>query len=548
MLGKSYNKVNFILLISFIFLFCITNIKADLLDDMYYSSKEIKLIVGETRPLSVNSPKQVKIGNPELLDVVGAGQKELLLSGLAEGETSLAVVDAYGEHNYTVLIFVEDLDKVKERVDFLLEAAGYGSLKTQIAQKERKIFISGTVLNSQKEDFENKITPVSDKIVNLTNYEDDEVSVEIDVEVLEMLKTDIDTLGISWNKSVAFTEGGTAEGAVSDSARDVLDPTTYFKVMKDWRTGTLSATLNLLKQNNKAKTLSRPKIVCLSGKEAELLIGGQAPIIEGINTSESGTVTYDVKLEDWGIQLSIKPIVKDNDEIQVNLKTEISEIDETQSIALSDTISTPGFLERSASTELTVLDGQTIFLAGLIKSKHTDDRDSVQGLGRIPILGALFRNKSTNKTDTEIVITLTPTIIRHKPKKTKQEYLIKSESTNNNSYNSGIAKIPMVASKEDESIVNYSSLIQNIIYSNVKYPDEFKNKNIGGMVKLSLHLDSSGELLGVVVMRSSGNPFLDEATARNVKKLSPFPAFPQELKLNEIWVDIPIIYELKNKI
>ena len=95
--------------------------------------------------------------------------------------------------------------------------------------------------------------------------------------------------------------------------------------------------------------------------------------------------------------------------------------------------------------------------------------------------------------------------------------------------------------QKDDPVVNYSGLIQNIINSNIHYPQELRSQNIAGSVKLSLHLQSSGKLLGVVVMQSSGNQLLDEAAENTVKKLSPFPSFPSEVKLKELWIDIPIV-------
>ena len=127
----------YILCICFICVFAQAGISDDL-----ESSEELILIIGETRPLRVNNPRQVRIGNPTFLDVVGASSTELLLEGLEEGDTMLTVVDDFGSRRYAVKIFVEDMEKLKERVDMLLQAAGFDQLTTKIGYKERKIFIS----------------------------------------------------------------------------------------------------------------------------------------------------------------------------------------------------------------------------------------------------------------------------------------------------------------------------------------------------------------------------------------------------------------------
>jgi pilus assembly protein CpaC len=543
-MAQMKNKINAILVCILVASFICLGANAEISDYLNLSSQGqgIVVIIGETATLNVNNPKQVKIGNPTLLDVASAGKKELLLSGLEEGETVLTVVDDFGKRDYAVKIYKEDLAKLKERVDILLEASGFDTLQTRIGDREKKIFVIGSLPLSKQASFDSRLGPVKEKIVSLVDFYEDIPSVEIDVEVLEVEKTEMDTLGLSWNKSLTFSEGTT----VPDRFRfdNLLNPAKTLKIMSDWRTETFDATLNFLKQNNKARTLSRPKLVCLSGKEAKLLVGGERPIIKSSSTTAStsggSTTGYEVEYKDYGIDLTIKPIVKDNDKIQVALNTEITEVDTTQSQTVGGGVSTPGFKKRTAETELTVLDGQTVFMAGLIKNKNTDDRDSISGLGSIPIIGALFRNKDFENVDTEIVITLTTKILKNKTDKQEKTASIANLNIDKGINNVGPQPVSLAA---DDPAFDYSSLIQNIINSNIEYPQELKNQGAEGTVKLSLHLLPTGELLGAVIMQSSGNKPLDEAADRTVKKLAPFPAFPSELKLKELWLDIPIVYK-----
>ena len=191
------------------------------------------------------------------------------------------------------------------------------------------------------------------------------------------------------------------------------------------------------------------------------------------------------------------------------------------------------------------MDGQTVFLAGLIKHKQTDERDSVAGFGSIPILGAIFRHKDFQQRDTEVVITLTPTILRNAL--AAQSGTEASSQASVSIPSSGAAQVSpsteiMPSLAAEDPVNKYSTMIQSIIYSNIKYPAELKSQAIEGTVKLSLHLLPTGELLGTVVMQSCGNALLDESAEKSVKRLSPFPAFPPEIKLKELWLDIPIVY------
>jgi len=492
------------------------------------SSQEMIVLIGEAKTLRVKNPQEVKIGNPGILDVTGASSEELLIGGKQEGETTLIIKDEFGQHAYTVRVVSQDLGKLKERIDILLNAAGFNDLNTQIGEREGKIFVTGKVSIAKKDSLESKLQLLQDKIINLVEYIDDTPSIEIDVEVLEINKTDLDNLGITWNKSISFSQPG----------RDLLTPKEFLKIFDTWKDSSFTATLNFLKQKNKAHTLSRPKIVCLSGKEANLLVGGQRPIISKSTTAitAAGTTTdYDIEMKDYGISLKIKPTVNNNGEIQIALNTEITDIDTTQSIQLTATVSTPGFTKRSAQTELTIMDGQTVFLAGLIQSQRTDNRDSIAGLGKIPLFGLLFRHKDLSQTDTEVVITLTPKIIKHQ----REEAGKSSTGAAAQVYSeANTAVVP--SSREADPVVDYSTLIKNIIVSNLRYPDKLNNAQ--GSIKLSLHLLSTGKLLGVVIMQSSGDAALDESVESTVKRLSPFPSFPQDVKLKELWIDIPVVY------
>ncbi|MFH1622291.1 MAG: TonB family protein [Candidatus Omnitrophota bacterium] len=539
------SKIYAHIIASIIFSFLIyMNSQAGILD--YLDSKEIILIIGETKPLRVNNPRQLKIGNELLLDVVGAGRNELLLSGLAEGETSLTVVDDFGQQVYAVKIFQEDLEKVKERIDILLEAAGFDQLDTRIGDKERKVFLIGDIPSSKRELFESRIEPVSEKIVNLINFYDDVVSVEIDVEVLEIAKSDLDALGFSWDSTVTFSEPSTETKFLIEN---LLEPKHVLGILSDWRTTQFSASLDLLKKNNKARTLSRPKIVCMSGKDAKLLVGGERPIITGSTTSSGGgstTTDYEIDLKEYGITLEIKPVVSENGMIKVGLNVEITDVDfanELEFTSGGNTISTPGFTERSAQTELSVPSGHTVFLAGMIKSYNKNNKSQVPFLGNIPIMGAIFRKKDLEQQDTEIVISLTPTILNNQSKRDISSSASLVESRNNKVE---LYSAPVI--EKDDPIFNYSKLIQGIINSNIQYPQELSAEKIEGTVKLSLHLLSTGELSGALIMQSSGSQLLDQAAEYAVKKLSPFPAFPSDAKLKELWIDMPIVYKAKENI
>ena len=170
--------------------------------------------------------------------------------------------------------------------------------------------------------------------------------------------------------------------------------------------------------------LSRPRIACLSGKEAKLLVGGQVPVLSGsVTPGTSGTGTTgattgaSVEYKDYGIVLNIKPQVNEQGRVHINLNVEVSELGEKveTDYALAYT-----FIKRSATSELILDDGQTMAIGGLIKQKTTEELQKFPWLGDVPVLGMFFRHKyvvkggdSTNREDVELFITLTPRIVSH---------------------------------------------------------------------------------------------------------------------------------------
>ena len=135
-----------------------------------------------------------------------------------------------------------------------------------------------------------------------------------------------------------------------------------------WTRAALDITINHLVSVGKVKILSRPKLVCLSGKEAEFEVGGQYPITSTTVTATAGTSSSSVTFKDYGITLKIKPVVKDEDNIQISISNEITEIDSSVTVSGS----TPAFSTRNTKTELYLKNEQSLVMSGLIKNTETD--------------------------------------------------------------------------------------------------------------------------------------------------------------------------------
>lgn len=502
------------------------------------ASEELKLYLGETQILTVNNPKRIAIGNPVVLDVTEATQKEITLNPKAAGKTTLVFWDDFGEQSYSVKVFNEDINEIKRRVDNLLAKLSLPGIYTQAEEDEGKVLLLGSVKIPQ--DRENVILvlgSLKEKVVDLIAVKEEDAAVEIDVQVLELSKDATNTLGLTWPGSITLTEVG-SPGIQTAGVKW----STLLKVL-NLKRAAFSVTLDALVQEGKAKILSRPRLACQSGKEAELLVGGEKPIITTTVASAGGEGT-NVEYKEYGLKLKIKPTVTDDKRIKIALNVDISEVGTVETIG-SDTTTTARaypLTKRNVSTELYLDNGQTMAIGGLIKQKAEDDIRKTPWLGDLPVVGLLFRKKISKigggegeRGNMELFITLTPTIISGKVAATEGKV-------------AGEVKPAVMSLPVDNNLPvpvrNYVSIVQKRIMDNLRYPDSAKEAGFSGTVKLKLHLSYLGQLLDATIKEPSDYKILDDNTMETARRLISYPPFPPSIEEKELWIDIPITYQL----
>ncbi len=505
-----------------------------------FANEELRLYVGQPKVISVSSPKRVAVGNPAIADVNSISKTELTINPKLAGNTTLIVWDNFGEQSYRLKVFTEDTSEIKQRVDTMLSSLNLPGVYTKAEDEEDKVLLLGSVKNAKDKDrISLALAQVKDKIVDLTAVKEEEAVIEIDVQVIELNKGSQDTLGFTWPGSVTLSEVGSPGIQAAGTKWGKL-----FKVANENRAA-FTLKLDALIQEGKARILSRPRLSCQSGKEAKLVVGGEVPVLSGVvtpGTSGAGTVGAttgaSIEYKEYGIVLNVKPSLEDSGRIHLGLDVAVSE--------LGDQVSTTYALaykmtKRSATTELFLDDGQTMAIGGLIKQKTKEDIRRVPWLSDIPVLGALFRQKTTasgwdstlsQANDTELFITLTPRVVSQ-------------EKTAVKDLQSQRVELPSISDDSiKDPVLKYSKIVQKIILNDFSYPAEAKEAGFQGTVKLSLKLSHQGDLLDLKVKNPSGYQVLDDDALNTAKKASPYPPFSPEITEKEIWVDIPIVYQL----
>jgi pilus assembly protein CpaC len=169
--------------------------------------------------------------------------------------------------------------------------------------------------------------------------------------------------------------------------------------------GQIDIVINALEQKGLVRRLAQPNLIAMSGETASFHAGGEVPIQTTV--ANGATVATETDYRPYGVRLTFTPVVLDGGLINLKIEPEVSELDTSVSVN-----GNPGFISRAAKTTVALRDGQSFAMAGLLQSVNSTDIQQLPGLGKLPIIGALFRSTSFAKNESDLVIVVTPHIVR----------------------------------------------------------------------------------------------------------------------------------------
>jgi general secretion pathway protein D len=233
----------------------------------------------------------------------------------------------------------------------------------------------------------------------------------VEITIAEVTLTDETRFGLEW-----FLNAAVAGGDLSVDTRGglVKEPgglgATFTRAFS---TGTVTSALNAIAQSTNLNILSTPRLVARSGSQAQILIGSDVPIItsqRAANSQNNGDtdILQTVQYRQTGVILNMRPVVYGADRVDIELFQEVS----SQQPNRTSTIDSPIILNRSVTTQLSLREGMTAVIGGLIQDSYTREQKGVPLLKDIPLLGQLFRVDSVSGGKTELLILVTPYVIR----------------------------------------------------------------------------------------------------------------------------------------
>ncbi|MFV0472707.1 MAG: type II and III secretion system protein family protein [Pikeienuella sp.] len=378
------------------------------------ASGDVKVFINRAVVLeSAQRFAEVSIANPEIADVAALSDRSIYILGKTPGATTLTLLGENGRLITNVDVKVTpDLSEFKQRLREVLPRE-----PIEVREANGGMVLSGAVSGARKIETAMSLARAyaGDNVANLMSVGGTQ-QVMLKIRLAEMQRSASKSLG--FNINAVFGDGDVAGGAAtgigaagSPSVGGVGGvPVTaeafgLGRLIYSAGGVFLDVLLNALEQKGAARTLAEPNLVALSGDTAQFLAGGEVPIpVAG----EDDRITVEYK--PFGVGLSFTPTVVDDDLINLELETEVSSIDSSIQV-VTNGISITGFNTRRASTTVELRDGQSIAIAGLLQESFTDGKSQVPWLGDIPVLGTLFRSANFQRSQTELVIIVTPVLV-----------------------------------------------------------------------------------------------------------------------------------------
>ncbi len=363
--------------------------------------------VNEGKLLRLNADAaSVFIANPAIADISVKSARLVYVLGLTPGETSLFVIDK--NENVianTKVIVRHNISRLQEAIDTTLPTHDVTAVSI-----DGGIILTGTAGTATDAENVRRLAArfVGDgEIINQIKLVAPN-QVNLKVRVAEISREVVKELGFNWD--VLFNDGQTFINAFTNFPIGVNSN----EIFGATSTGNFDITglFNILETDGLVSILAEPNLTALSGETATFLAGGEFPIpVAQSEPNDSGVVTITIEFKKFGVSLAFTPTIIGDNRISLLVAPEVSEISEESSITLNNII-VPGLLTRRVETTVEVGSGQSFVIAGLLQNTARHQVKKYPGLVDLPILGALFRSDRFERDETELVIIVTPNIVK----------------------------------------------------------------------------------------------------------------------------------------
>lgn len=380
------------------------------------AAEPVEVSLNESKYMAASGITRLAVGNPAIADVQLLSSGDFLLVGKKAGTTSLIVWSDGGRRTeYTVYVAGND----RGMASAIQDAIGYPKVHVQMI--EDRVMLRGKVENQYEHDTALKIAGLytggdGSGVIDLLEMEHPS-QIRLEAQIIEINSDYTKNLGIQYwsqtpgsNSNSDSSTGNSNSGITVGTAGLFYGGEDFSSTRKHggWlgsHIANVNVTLQALINEGKARILSRPSITTMSGKTANILIGGRIPI-----PVSDGNGNVSIDWHEYGMKLNIEPVVDSEDKITSKVHAEVSTLDYSHGVKI-DSFSVPGIATREAESEVNVRSGMTMAIGGLINSEDAKIVSKIPLLGDLPIIGRFFRHTSNTRDKREVIILITPTLV-----------------------------------------------------------------------------------------------------------------------------------------
>jgi pilus assembly protein CpaC len=378
----------------------------------------LHVTVGHSLFLNTKSRlRRVYVSDPNMLNSVTLSPNQIVVTAMSSGTSSLVILDEVGQAQSYVVS--SDLDIAGLRT--AMSQALHGDT-VNIEGSGDRVTLSGKVDSEAQSDAAYKLAGLySKEVANaLMVTPDHPKQVRLKVRILEVDRSKADQYGINlfnpggntsflastttsqYATSSVLTQTGMASGTLTTS--DPLNFLLYSSKLN------LGATVKDLESKQVLQILAEPTITTISGVKADFLSGGEFPFPIVQPGSAGSAPVISIMFREYGVKLEFTPTVNADGTIRLKVAPEVSSLDYTNSATIGG-FTVPALATRKAETEVELRSDQSFAISGLLDQRTTDIMSKTPGAANIPILGALFKSKNVNHSNSELVVIVTPTLV-----------------------------------------------------------------------------------------------------------------------------------------
>lgn len=390
------------------------------------SANDLLVAVGKSVLVDTASPiERIAVGSSDLAEATAVSPTEVMLNGKAPGETTLIVWQAGGGRQFFNVKIHASSSVANDHLETLRREfrTEFPGQTLRVSSENGLIFLRGSVKDLNNSDRAVQIASTAGKVVNLL-YVDVPVAepqillkvrfASVDRTASKQLGINLFSLGAANSIGSVSTQqfsppaisnpGGTAGTPASATLSNLLN---LFIFRPDLNLG---ATIEALETSGVVQILAEPNLLTSNGKQGSFLAGGEFPypVVQGTTGGGVGAVT--IQFKEFGIRLNFIPTITPRGSIRLQVAPEVSSLDLTNGVTISG-FTVPGLDIRKAKTEVELEEGQSFAISGLLDNRDTKNFSKIPFLGDIPVLGKFFQSIAITKTNTELIVIVTPQIV-----------------------------------------------------------------------------------------------------------------------------------------